>query len=193
MRRTALALTLILALLVSLVAGIHVVKADIIGNNGMRYASEPYIIFPSNVTYIPKFLTLNVSFSATIGGNINYSMSYSLDEICNETVPLVIHYFGLGFLYDRDYITGFVILPKLSEGSHSITVYLKCDTHTWDGEGIHYFTYLDSQTVYFTIDTNSEKEIPEFPSWTILPLLITATLVIIICKQRLPKTPNKQQ
>ena len=32
--------------------------------------------------------------------------------------------------------------------------------------------------------------IPEFPSWIILPLLITATLLIIICKQKLPKTSN---
>ena len=29
--------------------------------------------------------------------------------------------------------------------------------------------------------------IPEFPSWVILPLLITATLLIIICKQKLSK------
>lgn len=29
--------------------------------------------------------------------------------------------------------------------------------------------------------------IPEFPSWIILPLLITATLVAVICKKRLPK------
>jgi len=29
--------------------------------------------------------------------------------------------------------------------------------------------------------------IPEFPSWSILPLLIAATLVVIICKKRLPK------
>jgi len=34
--------------------------------------------------------------------------------------------------------------------------------------------------------------IPEFPSLAILPLLITATLVIILCKQKLPKTPNPQ-
>jgi len=34
--------------------------------------------------------------------------------------------------------------------------------------------------------------IPEFPSWIILPLLITATLVAIIYKKRLPKTPNQQ-
>ena len=32
--------------------------------------------------------------------------------------------------------------------------------------------------------------IPEFPSWDILPLLITATLVIIICRKRLAKTPS---
>ena len=32
--------------------------------------------------------------------------------------------------------------------------------------------------------------ISEFPLWVILPLLITATLVIIICKQRLPKTSS---
>jgi len=32
--------------------------------------------------------------------------------------------------------------------------------------------------------------IPEFPSWIILPLLITATLVAIICKKRLPKTSS---
>jgi len=34
--------------------------------------------------------------------------------------------------------------------------------------------------------------IPEFPSWIILPLLLTATLVAIICKKRLPKILNQQ-
>ena len=33
-------------------------------------------------------------------------------------------------------------------------------------------------------------EIPEFPSWIILPLLLIATLLIMICKQRLPKAPS---
>ncbi len=32
--------------------------------------------------------------------------------------------------------------------------------------------------------------IPEFPSWIILPLLLTVTLVIIVSKQGLPKTPE---
>jgi len=32
--------------------------------------------------------------------------------------------------------------------------------------------------------------IPEFPSWIILPLLFVATLMVIICKKRLPKNPS---
>jgi len=47
----------------------------------------------------------------------------------------------------------------------------------------------------YVIDENNQDNYPlmepciiqEFPSWTILLLLITATLLIIICKQRLPK------
>jgi hypothetical protein len=189
MKRIVSVLTLILALLTSMVAGVQTVKADIIGNNGMHYASGPYIVFPFNVTYSSKFLTLNVSFSARIGGNINYSMSYTLDGIHNDTVPLVIHYFGLGFLYNRDYITGFVILPELSEGSHNLTVYLECNTHTWDMNSPNpdYYTYSDNQTVYFTINTTSEQEIPEFPSWAILPLFLTVTLLVTLYKKRLIK------
>jgi parallel beta-helix repeat protein len=34
--------------------------------------------------------------------------------------------------------------------------------------------------------------ITEFPSWTILPFLLMATLAAIICKKRLTKTPNQQ-
>ena len=40
---------------------------------------------------------------------------------------------------------------------------------------------------FWLIKTDEHGIIPEFPSWTILPLLLTATLVIIIWKQRLPK------
>ncbi len=34
--------------------------------------------------------------------------------------------------------------------------------------------------------------IPEFPSWIILPLLMTSTLVVIVYRKKLHKTPNKQ-
>lgn len=180
----------VLALLVSLAAGIHDTTADIVGDNGLRYASGPYIRFPSNTTYSIKVLSLDVKFFAKIFGNVNYSMCYSLDKRCNDTLPLTIHYFGLGFLNNDDYITGSLTLPELSDGSHTITVYLTCDTDTWDINSPNYpdpdhYTYVDSQTVSFTIDTNSEQEIPEFPSWAILSLFLIATLSVTVIRKRL--------
>jgi hypothetical protein len=35
----------------------------------------------------------------------------------------------------------------------------------------------------------SNNVIPEFPSWIILPLLLTATSAAVLCKQRLTKKP----
>jgi len=37
------------------------------------------------------------------------------------------------------------------------------------------------------VKTDEQGIIPEFPSWVIMPLLLVATLVAIIFKQRLPK------
>jgi len=45
---------------------------------------------------------------------------------------------------------------------------------------------------FWLVKTDAQG-IPEFPSWTILPLLLFATVVVIIYKHKLPKTPNKQQ
>lgn len=198
MKRAAPVLALISALITMLVAGVQTVRADIMGDNGMRYASGPYIISPSNVTYGSKFLTLDVNFSVTIGCNINYSMSDSLDRIHLNTVPLEIHYFGLGFIYNRDYITGFVVLPELSEGPHNITVYLECHTHTWNINSRNfsdsdYYNYSDSQTLYSRINTNSEQEISEFPSWLVLPLFLMVTLAVTLCTKKLTKDRQPRQ
>jgi hypothetical protein len=37
------------------------------------------------------------------------------------------------------------------------------------------------------------EEVPEFPSWIILPLVLTVTVVVAIYKKRLPKTTNNCQ
>jgi hypothetical protein len=50
-----------------------------------------------------------------------------------------------------------------------------------------HFTYGHSTKTIEIIGTDA---IPEFPSWIILPLLLTATLLIILCKRRLAKTTN---
>ncbi|MCZ2809690.1 MAG: right-handed parallel beta-helix repeat-containing protein [Candidatus Bathyarchaeota archaeon] len=83
-------------------------------------------------------------------------------------------------------------------------------SNIWDSgaEGNHWSNYvdkypdateLDSSGIWntpYVLDGNNQdnyplvNEIPEFPSWIILPLFLVATLLIIICKQRLPKTPS---
>ncbi len=53
--------------------------------------------------------------------------------------------------------------------------------HTYDQPG--FFAPSAANEQYIPIGY-----IPEFPSWIILPLLLAATLVALLCKQRLPKT-----
>jgi len=48
----------------------------------------------------------------------------------------------------------------------------------------------DSYTII--VEENIDS-IPEFPSWTILPIFTIATLLIIICKQKLPKNRQPRQ
>jgi len=60
------------------------------------------------------------------------------------------------------------------------------------GSDIKVWGYDSSNNTVSDNNDNSQGNIiPEFPSWIILPLLLIATLLIIICKQKLPKTPNK--
>jgi hypothetical protein len=120
MKRTALALTLILALF-SVMFGVKVVN---IAKASLPITSGIKIISPTNATYSPGLLTLKVSVNALVARNINYSMAYSLDGKNNNTIPVAIQTRPKSFI---GIITGLVPLPELSEGSHRITVYLKCD------------------------------------------------------------------
>jgi hypothetical protein len=62
-----------------------------------------------------------------------------------------------------------------------------------DGDGIGNTPYIlneHNQDNYPLINPVDTAEIPEFPSWTILLLLSTATLAAIIYKKRLTKKPH---
>jgi hypothetical protein len=183
MKRTASALMLVLALLILPVAGTQFVEAD--SEPAFPLLSKVNIVSPSNSTYNSSLLTLDPNVTTIGGSNIHTSMSYSLDGICNQTMPLTIEY-PAGNSFMMALHVGVVDLPPLSEGPHNITVHVACEypnNNRFVNEPA--ITAFYNSTVYFTINTNSEQQIPEFPSWTILPLLITATLVIIICKKRL--------
>jgi PKD repeat protein len=63
-------------------------------------------------------------------------------------------------------------------------------SYTLDGTYTVTLTVTDNDALTDTNTKTINNVIPEFPSWTILPLLLTATLLILIYKKRLPKTPE---
>src|SRR5665647_327395 len=106
---------------------------------GVPYATRPYIVFPSNLTYSSEISSLNVSFHADIWDNFNYSMTYSFDGQEKTALPLTQHYFGM-FNQDESYIDGSVTLPPLSNGPHNVRVFLALTQETRDKTGSHIHT-----------------------------------------------------
>ena len=51
---------------------------------------------------------------------------------------------------------------------------------------------FNGKAVIWVAKADMQGEIPEFPSWTILPLLLSATLLITLTKRRLHKNTNQQ-
>jgi len=102
-----------------LVANNHLVKAD--SADFISFSSGVTIFSPLNRTYASKFLTLN--FSIACGWGIRYSLNYSIDGKYGGPMPYVIK--NPEELHIVYYGTGLVKLPELSEGPHSLTVYLK--------------------------------------------------------------------
>ncbi len=192
MERKPTALTLIFALLFSLVAAVQTVKAPYTADGQAFILASPLsIVSPSNVTYSSNVPNLNFTFLLLLSVACA-NVSYSIDGEGNTTIALVETRFitttrtyenGTTAIVNATFapsrVTGLATLPELPEGPHNITVYAKYNANNVIG--------LDNSTVYFTIDANSEQEIPEFPSWTILPLLVVASLIVVIFKQRLPK------
>jgi hypothetical protein len=68
-----------------------------------------------------------------------------------------------------------VNLTKIPEGKHSITIQA---TEKGTYEHATAFTIDSSKTIFFTINSETE-EIPEFPTWIILPLFFVATFVVV--------------
>jgi hypothetical protein len=156
---------------------IHPANGDIVlrtaGGIELLAASGPYIKSPENATYDSGLIALYVSFHALIVGNVNYSMSYSLDGKENETVVLTEHYFGFFKQTghpEMNYVDGFVELPVLTNGSHYITTYIKGAYWSDTRYGPYYDSSLDSQTVYFTVLSPIVLLMQESYNSTVVPL-----------------------
>ncbi|HDQ07112.1 MAG TPA: hypothetical protein ENN36_10395 [Candidatus Bathyarchaeota archaeon] len=172
---------LVLGFLISLLFGTQTVQAQYTPDGQAFILVSPIsITSPSNSTYTSQSLTLNFTVKSFLDSSTaNITFVYSVDGKDNKTIDTQSTPVPLG-IQSYYLITGNASLPEMPEGSHSITVYGKYEFPTSDRN-----IGLDKSTVYFTISTNSEQGIPEFPSWIIIPLFLIATLFGIIIKKKL--------
>ncbi len=102
------------------------------------------IVSPTNSTHSPHALTLKALVTGLSGGNIVYSMAYSIDGKDNVTVPLVTQTHERSFQLT---ISGSATVPTLPEGTHNITIYEKIEINTSPPS-----TLWDNSTIFFTVD-----------------------------------------
>ncbi len=129
---------------------------------GFPLAGPLNISSPSNSTYSSRMLFLNVTSKFLLTPNFA-SFSYSLDGAENVTLPIegtlfpieVTRTYANGTtekgisIFSYYILSGRACLPKLSDGSHSITVF--AEYHANDRVG------FDACTVYFTVVENSSS------------------------------------
>ncbi len=155
MKSTIAAMTVLLLLLSCSFSLVLAARGDLVGHNGLVAAYRPYIVFPqNNHVYNSDSLMLNVSFKAMAYANMNYSATYSLDGQAKEYFPVVKHYLGNWVIYhgENDYVDGSVKLPALSDGAHTLTLFLTLDWEIGYQNGTTVYTYYDSETVNFSIE-----------------------------------------
>lgn len=194
MKRTALAVMLVLSLLFLLAAGLLVVKEakanaffifksvdPIPGtippiitvsspqNNAVYKSNTVYVSFNVSKPQPPMSLDAGISsVRYTLDGNRNGL--YSCNHYSSDYPP------GLPqFSYSKNW--------TLREGTH--TLLIEASGVVLPGN-MTIFGMSSSSTVFFTVGTaiNSEQNIPEFPSWIVLPLTMMATLAVIVVKRR---------
>jgi hypothetical protein len=109
---------------------------------------EPLSFFaitsPVNTTYNSDVLTLNISGQVIHAANIELFMNYSIDGQDSLLFPVIEQPRSLNDQY-VGILTGTINLEKLSEGSHSITVFGDLKANDLD--------HLTQAKVYFTIDS----------------------------------------
>jgi hypothetical protein len=106
-----------LMLLIFLASEVHSVKAE--SNDSIRFSAF-HLFSPLNRTYSSNFLSINLTFGASIG--LKYLFNYDVDGKYKGSIPFVINNPTETHVVYK--ATGFVKLPELPDGSHRLSVYM---------------------------------------------------------------------
>jgi hypothetical protein len=197
MKRTALALTLILALLISIVlsgfvfvAKINVVKAD--SNSPITFSSGLTLYSPVNTTYSSNVVECNGTFNCPKG--VQCSLNFSIDGQDQGGLPWSLNPNSIA-IPEYYTVNGSFQLPQLPNGSHQLSIGIDEEVSNSSGILINRTTWVN--TVYFTIDSSqptptltptptptitptASPAVPEFPTLIILPLFTSAILLSLV-------------
>ena len=185
-------------LILVLVAGLlgNTVTVCVASNDSvesMSFTSGVRLYSPINKTYSTKFLTLNLT--ANVGIAINCTITYSIDNKHQGTVPLKQVY--PGELHVINPVKGTATLPELTQGTHNLTLQVVCTLNNGQGSATmntypfipecnnittYHATWTD--TIQFSIQT--EQEIPEFSPLNLFTLTILATTIILLYRRYKP-------
>jgi len=204
MKRKALALTFILALLISImpygfvfVSEVNVVKAD--SNSPITFSSGLTVYSPLDTVYNSYSVLCNASLQVPqlVQSQIDFFMD---GQAANSDFNLQ---FGPDQVY---YVAGAFMLPALPNGPHTLTFQIEEEAFNWSFPPSVAFQPTDVPNEYvaswinnvsFTIDSSQPTPtltptlpptitptltptLPEFPSWIILPLLLAIMLLSIV-------------
>ncbi len=150
-------LLLLFAILLSSYMAVHPISVNAQTADFISFPSGITVYSPLNMTYDSRYLILNLTlYSAGQLGYLdpNISMNYTIDEKYTGSVPLSISNPGLHVVTNA---ASFVCLPKLSEGSHCLTLYLLGNNQKSDNP--KYLWYEDK--VYFSISADASDVPPE--------------------------------
>ena len=155
-------------------------------NNELVHSDKKIVYFtisdtiPPQELIPPKFANLSIenkTYNSTellLSFNIDKTalwIGYSLDNQGNRTIA---------FFHDLERLGNQVnkTLKELTEGTHTIVVYAN---NTQEKTGA-------SEIIYFSVSTNSEQEIPEFPSWSpVLVGMVALVSMMTVYRKKLKK------
>jgi hypothetical protein len=135
---------------------------------------------PANRTYHQADISLNFTLTLPDSwGRQNHvnDVNYELD---GQAVNL-----GRGTTYDPTLPKTHpfsAILERVAEGQHELKINVDSIGFTGSSPPKDY-EFVTTKTVFFTVDR--VDNVPEFPSWLILPLFLIVTLVTVFCSKTL--------
>jgi hypothetical protein len=195
MKRMALAVSVVLSLLFSLVVGTVLVK---------EAKANPLIIFEATDPIpgtVPLIITVSCPQNNTVYPSNVVCLSFTVSkpqpptslEAGINSVRYMLDGNLTGLYYCTHYSSGSP--PGVPSFSYSENLTLPDGKHTLvvNASGVvlpgdmKIFGMQSSETIVFSVSTaiSSEQNIPEFPSWTLLPLTMIATLIAAVVTRRL--------